>query len=79
MRSLGNRHTVTANRDALKEKPQQWGWGALGLGLLIFETKTHPVTAGIMIDERIWFLRPLALRSSQHGAPTNVRVAGRAS
>ena len=28
--------------------------GGLGeLGLLILETKTHPVTAGIMIDERI--------------------------
>jgi hypothetical protein len=27
-----------------KEKPQQGSWGALGLGLLIFETKTHPVT-----------------------------------
>ena len=27
--------------------------GARGLGLLIFETKTHPVTAGIMFDRRI--------------------------
>jgi hypothetical protein len=27
--------------------------GALGLGLLIFGTKTHPVTTEIMIDERI--------------------------
>ena len=36
-----------------KEKPQRGAGGLGGLGLLIFETKTHPVTAGIMIDERI--------------------------
>ena len=36
-----------------KEKPQRGGWGARGAGALIFETKTHPVTAGIMIEERI--------------------------
>jgi hypothetical protein len=33
-----------------KEKPQQ-GLGGLALGLLIFETKTHPVTVDTMIDE----------------------------
>jgi hypothetical protein len=39
-----------------REKPQQRGRGrALRLGLLIFETKTHLVTAGIMIDELIMF------------------------
>ena len=36
-----------------KKKSPSGGWGLGGLGLLIFETKTHPVTAGIMIDERI--------------------------
>jgi hypothetical protein len=35
-----------------KRKAPAGGWGLGGLGLLIFETKTHPVTAGIMIDER---------------------------
>jgi hypothetical protein len=33
-----------------KEKPQRGGWG-LGLGLPIFETKTHPVTTSIIIAE----------------------------
>jgi hypothetical protein len=40
-----------------KKKSPSGGAGGLGgLGLLIFETKTHPVTAGIMLDERIGFL-----------------------
>jgi hypothetical protein len=39
-----------------KEKPQQWGLGgAWRLGLLIFETQTHPVTINTMIDARIKF------------------------
>jgi hypothetical protein len=36
-----------------KRKAPAGAGGLGGLGLLIFETKTHPVTAGIMIDERI--------------------------
>ena len=36
-----------------KKKSPSGGLGGGKLGLLIFETKTHPVTAGIMIDERI--------------------------
>ena len=36
-----------------KEKPQRGAGGLGGLGLLIFETKTHPVTVGIMFDRRI--------------------------
>jgi hypothetical protein len=39
-----------------KEKPQQ-GLGGLRLGLLIFETKTHPATVAITLDRRIGFLR----------------------
>jgi hypothetical protein len=39
-----------------KEKPQR-GAGGLELGLLIFETKTHPVTDHITTDHRIRFLR----------------------
>jgi hypothetical protein len=38
----------------VKKKPQQ-GLGGLRLGLLIFGTKTHPVTVSTMIDWRIWF------------------------
>jgi hypothetical protein len=41
---------------ATKEKPQQWGWGGLRLGLLIFEIKTHPVTVDTMIGRRLRFL-----------------------
>jgi len=40
----------------LKEKPQH-GLGGLRLGLLIFETKTHPVTMAVTLDRRIGFLR----------------------
>ena len=36
-----------------KRKAPAGAGGLGGLGLLIFETKTHPVTAGIMIEERI--------------------------
>ena len=36
-----------------KKKSPSGGLGGSGLGLLIFETKTHPVTAGIMFDRRI--------------------------
>ena len=36
-----------------KKKSPSGGWGLGELGLLIFETKTHPVTAGIMFDRRI--------------------------
>jgi hypothetical protein len=36
-----------------KKKSPSGGWGLGELGLLIFETKTHPVTAVIMIDQRI--------------------------
>jgi len=40
--------------DVFKKKSPSGGAGGLGeLGLLILETKTHPVTAGIMIDDRI--------------------------
>jgi hypothetical protein len=36
-----------------KRKAPAGGWGLEGLGLLICETKTHPVTAGIMIAQRM--------------------------
>src|SRR5580704_4256149 len=39
-----------------KEKPQR-GAGGLELGLLIFETKTHPATVDITIGRRIRFLQ----------------------
>jgi len=42
-----------ATLGAPKRKAPAGGWGARGAGALIFETKTHPVTAGIMIEERI--------------------------
>jgi len=35
-----------------KKKSPSGGLGGGELGLLIFETKTHPVTADIMIEER---------------------------
>jgi hypothetical protein len=35
-----------------KEKPQH-GLGGLRLGLLIFETKTHPVTMAVTLDRRM--------------------------
>jgi hypothetical protein len=36
-----------------KKKPQQGAGGALGLGLPIFETKTHPVTASTTTDREL--------------------------
>jgi hypothetical protein len=47
--------------DSQKKSPSE-GLGGLSLGLLIFETKTHLVTANITIEARIWFLRPFELR-----------------
>jgi hypothetical protein len=40
-----------------KRKAPAVGLGGLRLGLLIFETKTHPVTVDTMIGPRIRFLR----------------------
>src|ERR1700729_259616 len=46
------------NRTAQKKSPRQRGLGgAWRLGLLIFETQTHPVTINSMIDAQIKFQR----------------------
>lgn len=39
----------------LQKKSPARGWGVKMLGLLIFETKTHPVTVDITIEQRIRF------------------------
>jgi hypothetical protein len=40
-----------------KKKSPSRGLGGLRLGLLIFETKTHPVIVSTMVKRRIRFLR----------------------
>jgi hypothetical protein len=54
----GSRRPLFENSDLKivrrpKEKPEQGSWGALGLGLLIFETKTHPVTDSLTLGSKL--------------------------
>jgi hypothetical protein len=54
-------HQLSQLRDGAKEKPQPGArGGAWGLGLLIFERTTHPVTIRTMIEGLTRFLsRPI--------------------
>jgi hypothetical protein len=54
--SILNLMMTTVKLRQWKEKPQR-GLGGFVLGLLTFETKTHPVTVDITIGRRIGFLQ----------------------
>jgi hypothetical protein len=56
---------TAAKLEAAGKKSPSGALGGLELGLLIFETKTHPVTVDITIDRRIRFLQS----PSQKGNP----------